>query len=90
MKPSHLTTIRYGLAGLGLLLWGIPFFFSGWMTPFLSLEPLTVLIVVLPLMGLVLFALSFYQRALWTGLLSLLFILSFFLTFGLGSFFVGP
>ena len=60
------------------------------MTPFLSLEPLTVLIVVLPLMGLVLFALSFYQRALWTGLLSLLFILSFFLTFGLGSFFVEP
>lgn len=79
---SHITNY---LAFIGISLWLSIFTLGNWIEDW----NFTVTIFILPLLGFLTLVLSFYFKKLWTGLISILFILSFPLVFGLGYFFFG-
>lgn len=92
MKSVNLSKITNYLTGLGVLIWLSAFFLDNWIRSwfFPSSWASVATIFVLPVLGALILMLSFYSKKLGTGLVAILFILAFPLTFGLGYFIFGP
>lgn len=92
MKKVNISKVTNYLTILGLLILLSAFFLDNWIRDwfFPSSWGNVATMMILPLLGALILILSIYYKKLWTGITSILFIVSFPLFFGLGYFLFGP
>lgn len=92
MKNVNMSKVTNYLTILGLLILLSAFFLDYWIRDwfFPSSWGSVSTMMILPLLGALILILSIYYKKLWTGITSILLIISFPLIFGLGYVFFGP
>ncbi|HFI0401856.1 TPA: hypothetical protein ACGOWV_000048 [Streptococcus suis] len=92
MKNVNMSKVTNYLTILGLLILLSAFFLDNWIRDwfFPSSWGNVATMMILPLLGALILILSIYYKKLWTGITSILLIISFPLIFGLGYVFFGP
>lgn len=89
MKTLHLPKVTNYLTVFGMVIWLSAFVPVRWSQTQLYWGAIAT-IRILPVLGVVILLLSICYQKLWTGLVSILFIIAFLLSFGLGYFLFGP
>ncbi|HFI0230842.1 TPA: hypothetical protein ACGOXG_000860 [Streptococcus suis] len=92
MKQVNISKLIDYLTIVGLLILLSSFFLDNWIRDwfFPSSWGNVATMMILPVFGALVLMLSIYYKKLWTGIISILFIVSFPLFFGLGYFLFGP
>ena len=92
MKKVNMSQVTNYLTILGLLILLSAFFLDNWIRDwfFPSSWGNVATMMILPIFGALILMLSIYYKKLWTGIISILLIISFPLFFGLGYIFLGP
>ncbi|HFI0234950.1 TPA: hypothetical protein ACGO7R_000855 [Streptococcus suis] len=92
MKKVNMSKVTDYLTILGLLILLSAFFLDNWIRDwfFPSSWGSVSTMMILPFLGALILILSLYYKKLWTGITSILLIISFPLFFGLGYFLFGP
>ncbi|WP_105210432.1 hypothetical protein [Streptococcus suis] len=92
MKQVNISKLIDYLTLVGLLILLSAFFLDNWIRDwfFPSSWGNVATMMILPLLGALILMLSIYYKKLWTGIISILLIISFPLIFGLGYVFFGP
>ncbi|HFI0143369.1 TPA: hypothetical protein ACGPBJ_000114 [Streptococcus suis] len=92
MKQVNISKLIDYLTIVGLLILLSAFFLDNWIRDwfFPSSWGNVATMMILPLLGALILILSIYYKKLWTGITSILLIISFPLIFGLGHFIFGP
>ncbi|HEM3726265.1 TPA: hypothetical protein U1D16_001678 [Streptococcus suis] len=92
MKQVNISKLIDYLTIVGLLILLSAFFLDNWIRDcfFPSSWGSVATMMILPVFGALVLMLSIYYKKLWTGIISILFIVSFPLFFGLGYFLFGP
>lgn len=92
MKQVSMPKLIDYLTIVGLLILLSAFFLDYWIRDwfFPSSWGNVATMMILPIFGALILILSIYYKKLWTGIISILLIISFPLFFGLGYIFLGP